>query len=245
MPIPMPSEVTAVPPSPLAAALRERLPAAYAPVADPAAAAHMRTYLRDQFPFLGIQMPVRERIDRAVLRELRQGLPAPGEDDLVAVSLLMWAADEREYQYFAVRFLRRHVGAASARLLPTLATLITTKSWWDTVDELAKHVVGPLALRHPDLRAELDAWASGGQLWLARAAILHQLAYRERTDAGRLFAYCLAQAGSGEFFLRKAIGWALREYSKTDPAAVERFVANHHDRLSPLSRREALRLLTR
>jgi 3-methyladenine DNA glycosylase AlkD len=244
MPIPPLSAVPA-PASPLAAALRERLPAAYAPVADPAAAAHMRAYMRDRFPFLGIQMPVRERIDRAVLAELRQELPAPREDDLVAVSLLMWAADEREYQYFAVRLLRRHLDAASAELLPTLATLITTKSWWDTVDELAKHVVGPLVLRQPDLHAELDVWAAGGQVWLARAAILHQLAYRERTDPERLFAYCLAQAGSGEFFLRKAIGWALREYSKTDPAAVERFVAAHHDRLSPLSRREALRLLTR
>lgn len=232
-----------VPPSRLADALKERLPAAYAPVADPAAAERMRAYQRDQFPFLGIKMPVRERVDRAVLAELLRELPPPTEDDLIAVGRGMWAMQEREYQYFAVRFLRRHLKAASTALLPTVAELITTRSWWDTVDELAKHVVGPLIRRHPRLRADLDAWARGEQLWLARAAILHQLADRADTDSDRLFSYCLAQAASPEFFLRKAIGWALREYSRTDPAAVERFVTAHHAELSPLSRREALRLI--
>jgi len=113
------------------------------------------------------------------------------------------------------------------------------------VDELAKHVVGPLVAGSPALLARMDAWAAGGELWLARSAIVHQLGYRERTDTGRLFAYCAANAASTEFFLRKAIGWALREYARTDPAAVAAFVERNRDDLSGLSRREALKGVAR
>jgi 3-methyladenine DNA glycosylase AlkD len=226
-----------MPTRPLAAVLLPALTRAYAAAADPASAAPMAAYLRHQFPFLGITMPRRRELDRAVLR----GLPAPTEADLAEVSLACWARPEREYQQFATGYLRRHIRVASAAFLDTVERLITTKSWWDTVDELAKHVVGPLVAAAPELTARMDAWAYGGRLWLARSAILHQLGYKERTDTERLFAYCAANAASTEFFLRKAIGWALREHARTDPAAVRAFVEAHHDELSGLSRREALK----
>ena len=98
--------------------------------------------------------------------------------------------------------------------------LITTKSWWDTVDALASRTVGALVLADPALRKTMDRWIRSDDIWIARTAILHQLFYKEATDTSRLFDYCLLRAGDNEFFIRKAIGWALREYSKTDEVAV-------------------------
>jgi 3-methyladenine DNA glycosylase AlkD len=119
--------------------------------------------------------------------------------------------------------------------------LITTKPWWDTVDLLATRVVGDLVGRHRGLVAEQDAWAVADDKWLVRTAILHQLHYGAGTDAARLFGYCRSQGGHPDFFVRKAIGWALRDLTKTDPAWVRGFLAEHE--LSPLSRREAAKHL--
>jgi 3-methyladenine DNA glycosylase AlkD len=148
---------------------------------------------------------------------------------------------EREYQYFACSWLRRHAAACGAGFTDTARTLVTTKPWWDTVDALAAHLVGPLVARHPALAGTMDSWAADEDRWLVRTAILHQLRYRERTDADRLFGYCTAQAGHRDFFVRKAIGWALREYARTDPDRVRRYVSSQAGRLSPLSVREALK----
>jgi 3-methyladenine DNA glycosylase AlkD len=213
--------------------LTERFEAA----AAPSRAAAQRAYMRDQFPFLGIGASDQKALTRAALA----GLATPTEDDLRSLALACWARPEREYQYAACFVLRRHVGRCSAGFLPTARTLITEKSWWDTVDTLAAHTVGPLVLAHHELGDVMDAWARDENLWLVRTAILHQLRYREATSERRLFAYCAAQAGHPDFFIRKAIGWALREYSRTSPDAVRDFVAA--TRLSPLSTREALRNL--
>ncbi len=129
----------------------------------------------------------------------------------------------------------------SSGFLPVARRLVTTVPWWDTVDLLAAHVVCGLVAADPKLVAAMDAWIDDPDLWVARAALLHQLRYKDATDAERLFAYCLRQAGHPDFFIRKAIGWALREYAKTDPEAVRSFVAAHRDVLAPLSVREALK----
>ena len=119
--------------------------------------------------------------------------------------------------------------------------LVTTVPWWDTIDLLAAHVVGALVAADPALAAEMDRWSADDDLWLVRTALLHQLRYKERTDTDRLFHYCLRQSGHPDFFVRKAIGWALREYAKTDPGAVRDFLAREGDRFAPLSVREALK----
>lgn len=203
----------------------------YGAHADPSLAAPMRAYLRDQFPFLGIQRKKRDELDRELI----------GEAHPAALARALWKLPEREYQYFAVKFLRKHQKELDASFIDVAEELITTKSWWDTVDDLAVNVVGGLVTRFPALRKTMDAWAKSDHLWLARTAILHQNKYRDRTDATRLFRYCEARASEKEFFIRKAIGWALREYSATDPEAVRGFV--ERVRLSPLSEREALRKL--
>ncbi len=200
----------------------------------------MAAYMRDQFSFFGIPAPAQRRLAATALR----GLPAPAEADVVAFTAACWAAPERELQYAACDYAIRHVRRCGAGFLDHTRFLLTTNSWWDTVDALAAGVVGPLVTAHPPLATVMDDWIDDQDQWLARTAIIHQLHAKDGTDTARLFSYCARRAGDREFFIRKAIGWALREYSKTDAAAVRRFVATHPE-LSPLSAREALKWLQR
>ena len=191
--------------------------------------------MRDQFVFFGVPTPQR----RAITKQVLAPLVAPSPTDLEEIGPLAWLADERETQYAAVDVLVRDVRLARPELLDTVSALVTTKSWWDTVDALAASVVGPLVRRYPELVSTLDGWIEGDELWLARTAILHQLAYKADTDVDRLLRYSLAWADHPDFFARKAIGWALRQYARTDPDTIRVFVATHDDVLSPLTVREA------
>ncbi|MEU6377357.1 DNA alkylation repair protein [Streptomyces sp. NPDC046909] len=226
-----------VPRSTLADTVLERLTATYGAAADPARAVPMRAYMKDVAPFLGLTTPVRRALSRSVL----EGTPRPDETDCTAIALRCWELPEREYQYFAVDHLRRHARVLSSGFLPVARHLVSTVPWWDTVDLLAAHVVGALVAADPALAADMDAWIVDDDLWIARTALLHQLRYKERTDSERLFTYCLRQSGHPDFFIRKAIGWALREYAKTDPEAVRAFLAREKGRFAPLSVREALK----
>lgn len=213
----------------------DELLAAYRGAADPVRAAAMAAYMKDRFAFFGIPTPQRRAIDRTVRpRSLLT------YDELAATARGAWAVPEREPQYFACDELRRHERVLPPSSIELLEGLIATKSWWDTVDALA-HTVGQLVLAEPALRSEMDRWLASEDLWLNRAAILHQLNWKQRTDADWLAAACLRHASDPRFFLRKAIGWALREHSKVDPAWVRRFVADHDGELSALSKREALK----
>ena len=222
---------------PLAAAVLTRLTDVYGAARDPVRAAPMAAYMRHRYAFLGLAAPAQKALAREVLADL----PTPTEADLRAVAAGCWELPEREYQYFACAWLRRHARVCSASFLDTARHLVTTKPWWDTVDTLAAHLVGPLVARHPTLVSTMDDWIADPDMWLVRTAILHQLAYKESTDTDRLFDYCTRQAGHADFFVRKAIGWALRQYAWTDPDAVRDYVQRHASVLSPLSVREALK----
>lgn len=249
----MPRE-TADLPATVIARLQETLP----PHRDRERAKAMAAYMRDQFPFLGIPSTPLAVLQRQVLA----GLPKPASAQAAEIALGCWALPEREYQYVACAYLRRYAAmsvpvepgprSGSSRtdrplleedFVGTARTLIVEKSWWDTVDALAAHVVGPLVSAYPSLVKVMDDWAASSEMWLSRTALLHQLRYKGETDADRLFRYCADLAGHPDFFIRKAIGWALREYASTDPDAVRAFVARHEDRLSGLSKREALKNL--
>lgn len=231
------AETSGAPHSVLADTVLDRLTVAYAGAADPVRAAAMRAYMKDVAPFLGIPTPARRALSRTVLA----GTPRPGEDDCAAIALRCWALPQREYHYFAVDYLGRHAGRCSSAFLPVVRRLITTTSWWDTVDLLAAHVVGTLVAADPRLGAVMDDWIADDDLWVVRTALLHQLRFKDRTDTDRLFAHCLSQSGHPDFFVRKAIGWCLREYAKTDPEAIRDFLARERGRFAPLSVREALK----
>ena len=220
----------------LTATLLDRLDAALTDARDSLRAMEMAAYMRDQFSYFGVPAPALRTIERAAFA----GLPRPSAADLREFALACWSRDEREFQYAACDYLRKFAPAAD--FLPTARTLIVTKSWWDTVDPLATRVVGDLVRAHPALVAAMDEWSAEENMWLVRTAILHQLHYGGATDTDRLFGYCERQAGHPDFFVRKAIGWALRHYARTDPGAVRAFVAATPS-LSPLSRREAMKHL--
>ncbi len=209
------------------------------PLADADRAEAMSAYMRRQFLFLG--MGAQQR--RAAQRLAWLQLPTPDEAELVAAVVQLWQLPEREYQYAGCDLLGRYRRVGSASMLTgTVEGLITSRSWWDTVDALQSVAVGPLVRAHPELVPVLWRWLGSGRLWLIRSALIHQLGYRGDTDAERLFAMCAAMASEREFFIAKAVGWALRTYARVAPQEVRDFVAAHPE-LSPLARREAMKHL--
>ncbi len=214
--------------------LADRVRAGLAARADPAAAPAMQAYMKSAMPFRGVPKPARA----ALLREL-----APTRDDPVAVAAAadaLWDdAAYREERYVALA-LARTLPPDPDRL-PVHEHWIRTGGWWDLVDEIAAHLVGPLLRAHPD-RAEpvVRSWIDADDRWLRRASVIAQLGARSATDLALLADAIEANQDDPDFFLRKAIGWALRQYARTDPTWVREFVAAHPG-LSPLSRREALR----
>ncbi len=218
----------------------ERIVAALGNAGDPARREAMAAYMRGKFTFLGIASPDRERLTRAVFKDLAK----PTAPDVIACASAMWARPEREYQYVGARLVHRYATLLGPSALVDLERLITTKSWWDTVDDLAGHPVGSIVRRHPEQRAVMDRWLMSDDMWLARAAIIHQIHAGDDTDEAWLFDACAARAADTEFFIRKAIGWALRSHAHRGPlqaAAVRAFLVAHDAQLSGLSKREALK----
>ena len=200
--------------------------------ANSAKAAPMSAYMRDQFPFLGISTPDRKRLSNDFLKTLKQN-----SMDWTFV-FTCWEMPEREFQYLAVEYLTRQKAKLTDSDIPNLRKIIITKSWWDTVDGL-DILVGDIALRHPEVSQILLEWSVDENIWLRRAAIDHQLGRREKTDARLLEEIIINNLGQKEFFINKAIGWSLREYSKTNPDWVREFIDHHREALSSLSIREA------
>ncbi|MBN2339053.1 MAG: DNA alkylation repair protein [Acidobacteria bacterium] len=207
--------------------------------ADRALAPAMKRYMRDQFEYLGIKTPQRG----ALLKELHSAHPLPGIGELDGVLRELWALPEREFQYAGIALLGRFERQLPAGFAETLQYLVTDKSWWDTVDGIAAGAVGAHFDGYPAVRRKVLArWRKAENFWLRRTTLLFQLNYREDTDFDLLCALIRENLGSREFFINKAIGWALRQYARTDRDAVRRFVAAHPD-LHPLSRREATKHL--
>jgi hypothetical protein len=147
-------------------AVVDRLVQVYASATGPVRAVAMRAYMRDQFPFLGIPTPAR----RGLSREVLAGVPAPDEATLREVALACWELPAREYQYFACDYLTRYADRCTPAMLPTLERLLTTRSWWDTVDPLAGTVAGAVVLAYPPEVSTMDSWLGAGDMWLVRGA---------------------------------------------------------------------------
>lgn len=199
----------------------------------------MTAYMRHQFRFLGVKAPAQKAVFRAALAEA--GPPADDADVVAAVDAL-WARPGREHRYVACRLAVRHAAKASPDLLDHVARWITDAPWWDTCDLLARGGAGEIVRRHPAQRSTMDRWLGGDDLWLTRAAIIHMGGWKEAMDREWVFAACLARAEHPDFFVRKAIGWILRDLAWVDPDAVIAFVGGPGAQvLSGLSTREALK----
>lgn len=214
----------------------DALGAQFSAAADPAVAEGQAAYMKHRFRFFGIKATERRQIQQAFFRQA--GLPAV--QDWPEWMYEAYAREEREYHYAANELTARLLRKLPETAIDTLHMMIVSHSWWDSVDFIAADLVGPLLMRYPGLARMMDEWIEDDNIWLARTALLHQLRYKDKTDAPRLFSYCEKRAGDTEFFIRKAIGWALRQYAYTAPEAVYSFV-DAHPGLSGLSRREALK----
>ena len=206
---------------------------------DPARAEGMSAYMKHRFPFLGISSPERRRLVKIALA----GLSRPTEDDLLEFAQGCWERPEREYQYAAIDQLRKAAKRLSEEFLNELPWMIVTKPWWDSCDPLSGTVVGGIVKRFPRSAWMMDEWISDEDLWLRRAALLHQLKWKEDCDQDRLFRFCRLTMEEKDFFIRKAIGWALRQHARVAPREVSRFLTENRERLSGLSFREAAKRL--
>ncbi|PXY19320.1 DNA alkylation repair protein [Prauserella muralis] len=216
--------------------------AGLAELADPAKAPDMRRYMKSELPFRGVQKPSRQRLATRLFAEH----PLPGRDAWLAAVRRLWReAAYREERYLAIDLTgyRAYARWQAPDLLPLYEELIVTGAWWDFVDEVAIHRVGPLLRAFPDaVEPAIRAWAHDSDRWKRRAAVICQIGSKAETDTGLLASCIEASLADGDFFLRKAIGWALRQYSRTSPQWVRAFVTAHPD-LAPLSRTEALKHL--
>lgn len=215
--------------------LVEALEQSFRSAADPERAMGMAAYMKHRFVFLGIPKPQRAALQKEAFRG---NLPG-NEAGLIEVLITLWAKPEREFHYAACELARACPKLQTPDIFETFEALIRSNQWWDSVDTLSPCLVGPLIQKYPALLPQMDRWIGDSDFWVRRGALLFQLKYKGQTEADRLFRYCEAVMHEKEFFIRKAIGWALREYSKTDAAAVRGFLTKNRDLLSPLSFREA------
>jgi len=208
--------------------------------ANAADAVFMKKYMLNQFEYFGIRSAQQKEIRRRFFKEY--GLP----DKALLPEIIQWnwQLPEREYQYFGIDLTERMFKKPEANAIDIIEFMILNKSWWDTVDWIASHHAGTYFRKFPDLIIpRTSAWMDSGNMWLQRTALLFQLKYKANTDQELMFEYMRRLKESKEFFIRKAIGWALREYSKVSPEIVIEFVEKTD--LSGLSRREALKWIER
>jgi 3-methyladenine DNA glycosylase AlkD len=200
----------------------------------------MQAYMKSKMPYYGVKSPQVAAVCKKVFAEN----PFPSCNEWRAGVLELWRkARYREERYAAIRLLslKRHRECWSPELMPMLEEMIVSGAWWDYVDALAQ-VVGELLRSHPkQIRPLMRAWSKDTNLWKRRVSIICQLSFKRETDLELLYANIEPNLADRDFFIRKAIGWALRQYAWTDPKEVARYVSEHESQVSGLSRREALK----
>jgi 3-methyladenine DNA glycosylase AlkD len=201
-------------------------------------ATQMEAYLKNKFPFYGVMSTPRKAILKEWKTELEKGISHPTKRELV---LQMWEEDAREFQLVAVDWMIQWpIQEIHVEDILLFQTLITEKSWWDTVDALASHMVGKFAKKFPDaMEMALKDWENHDSFWIHRTCLIYQLKFKEHTDLERLTYYIRKFKGNKEFFIQKAIGWSLREVSKWNPQWVKNTVVK--EELKGLAYREAMK----
>jgi 3-methyladenine DNA glycosylase AlkD len=213
----------------------------FASLADPARAVPMAAYMRTTQPFHGVAKPLVEKLCKEALGLFPCEDPRSYRENVLA----LWRLPNREEKYLAIGYARQRK-FITLQALPLYEQMIREGQWWDLVDETASYLVGgALGTARKQVEPVLDAWVKDPDMWIRRTALLSQLRLKQATNQKQLFRYSLLLAGEREFFIRKAIGWALREYSKTEPEAAIAFLKSNRSVLSPLSVREGARHLVR
>jgi len=206
--------------------------------ASPEESVPMAKYMRDKFPFLGIKSPLRNEISRELLKKSRR--PQYSELDVIIPKL--WELPEREFQYFGIALVEKYQKEFTPEIISLLEFMVVKKSWWDTVDTVASKLIGSYFCLFPGGKYSIaEKWLTSENIWLQRSVLLFQLKYKMETDWELLSVSINRLKDSREFFIQKAIGWALREYSKVEPEKVEKFILKSN--LSPLSEREGFKVL--
>jgi 3-methyladenine DNA glycosylase AlkD len=212
---------------------------------DPARAASQQAYMKSAMPYRGITNPELKQLLRPVFAD--PALRIEDREEWEGAVRDLWdGAAFREDRYAATALTghRAYRSWQDPELLPLYRHLVVTGAWWDHVDEVASNRVGPILLSHKEtVEPVIRAWATDDDLWLRRTAVISQLTFKTNTDTDLLREVVEANLDDTSFWLRKAIGWALRQHARTDPDWVRDFVAEHEGRLSGLSRREALKHL--
>jgi len=201
-------------------------------------ASQQKAYMRDQFEFFGIKTPDRRNIQKPFF--VKEYLPP--KEELPELTKTLWKKPEREFHMFAQELVFKYIKKFEKVDMSLLEHMVTHKSWWDTVDYIAVHLMGNYFKKFPEERKTyVDKWLKSNNIWLQRCALLFQLQYKTEMDT-KLLSYTInSLLGSKEFFINKAIGWVLRHYSRTNPEWVEDFV--YQTDLHSLSRKEALRII--
>ncbi|MBU5454958.1 DNA alkylation repair protein [Caproiciproducens sp. MSJ-32] len=204
---------------------------------DPNNAAPMKAYMKNQFEFLGIKTPLRKELEKPFFKKLDKNSPIDRE-----FVKSLWKEEYREFQYLGVDYLIKEKKKLQNDDIHFIKELIINKSWWDTIDLIASHLVGEICQKYPKLIDEyILKWSQDENMWLRRTAILFQLKYKENTNTEVLEKVILNNNEDNEFFIEKAIGWALREYSKSNKEWVKIFISSY--KLSKLSVKEGSKYL--
>lgn len=209
-------------------------------LADPERALAMAAYMNSAMPYLGVAMPQVRKITATAAKSF----PFQDADELRTTAQELWrGAQFREERYAAAALTGLKLAKGKLSFLPFYCEIVSTGAWWDHVDDIA-HRISELLLAHPgQMKPQIRRWSKDSNRWFRRLALISQLQAKENTDLALLVYVINADLVDQEFFVRKAIGWALRDYAKTDPEWVQQFVRTHQAELSPLSRREALKHL--
>lgn len=216
----------------------ETLELEFAKNAHAAIAKGQRVYMKNHFEFYGIKSPLRRQIQRPFLQ--RDYLPS--KEDLEKIVQILWKKPQREYQYFAQELTAKYTKQLDKKDIELFEYMIRHKSWWDTIDFIAPKLVGTYFMQYPEQRNHIiEKWLASGNIWLQRSAILFQLNYKNELDTDFLTHIIHSLLGSDVFFINKAIGWILRQYSRTNPQWVIDFA--NRTPLHKLSYKEALRLI--
>lgn len=200
-------------------------------------ARHMEAYMRDRFKFYGLQTPERRAVYKDVIARDKKG----GVIDREFLEQC-WADEHREFQYLVTDYLRAMQKFLTYEDVPFVEKFIRSKQWWDTIDGLDR-TVGGIAFRDTRINELMLKWSTDEDFWVRRLSIDHQLLRKHATDTELLEKIIVNNFGSDEFFINKAIGWSLRDYSKTNPAWVRDFIDKYRDHMAPLSLREASKYL--